>query len=203
MSSDRETDAGWKTWPNVVTVVRLALLPVFAWILFRTEHRAIAAWLLAFLGVTDWIDGFLARRLHQVSNLGKVIDPVADRLLVITGLLSVAAAAGVPWWFAIVTLAREVIVSALTLVLVALGAARIDVLWWGKVSTFLLMMSYPLFLLTTNPHHAPLLGWQVALRGVTWVVGTLGLALSWGVLVGYVGPGREALRVGRAGRKIL
>jgi len=127
------------TWPNVVTILRLALLPVFLWLLFSTDHRAIAAWLLAFLGATDWIDGFLARRLHQVSKVGKILDPVADRLLVVVGLVAVAAAAGVPWWFALCTLAREILVSLLTLVLAALGAARIDVLWWGKVSTLSLI----------------------------------------------------------------
>jgi len=97
----------------------------------------------------------VARRWHQVSNVGKILDPVADRVLVISGLLAVAAAAGVPWWFALTTLTRELIVSILTLVLASLGAARIDVLWWGKVSTFALMTSFPLFLLTTiliTPH---------------------------------------------------
>ena len=154
MSSVETADAGWLTWPNLITVIRLALLPLFFWLLFDTNHRAIAAWLLATLGATDWIDGFLARRLHQVSNVGKILDPVADRMLVISGLLCVAAAAGVPWWFALTTLARELIVSIMTLVLAAFGAARIDVLWWGKVSTFALMTTFPLFLLTTNPHHA-------------------------------------------------
>jgi len=196
-------DAGWRTWPNLVTVVRLALLPVFMWLLFTTDHRAESAWLLAFLGATDWIDGFLARRLHQVSEVGKVIDPVADRILVIAGLLSVAAAGGVPWWFALVTLARELIVSILTVVLAALGAARIDVLWWGKVSTFALMTTFPLFLLTTNPHHAALEGWQHVVRDACWVIGLLGLTLSWIVLFGYVRPALDALRAGRQGRRIL
>ena len=203
MSADDQGEAGWLTWPNLVTLVRLALLPVFVWILFSTDHRAVAAWLLASLGATDWIDGHLARRLHQVSNVGKVIDPVADRLLVIVGLLSVAAAAGVPWWFALFTLARELIVSLLTLLLAALGAARIDVLWWGKVSTFALMTTYPLFLLTTNPHHAALVAWQNWTRDGTWVIGLLGLALSWLVLLGYVRPALRALRSGRRGRQIL
>ena len=202
MSDDASTDAV-RTWPNLVTVVRLAFIPLFVWLLFDTYHRAFAAWLLATLGATDWIDGFLARRLHQVSNLGKILDPVADRILVITGLLCVAAAAGVPWWFALVTLARELIVSILTLVLAALGAARIDVLWWGKVSTFTLMTSYPLFLLTTNPHHAALTSWQQPIRDCTWVIAILGLTLSWIVLAGYVKPALRALRTGRQARQIL
>lgn len=202
MSSDSK-DAGWLTWANAITVVRLALLPVFLWLLFSTDHRAMAAWLLGFLGATDWIDGFVARRLHQVSSVGKVIDPVADRLLVMVGLLAVAAAAGVPWWFALATLVRELVVSLLTLVLAALGAARIDVLWWGKVSTFALMTTFPLFLLTTNPHHAPLETWQRLTRDCTWVIGVMGLALAWMVLFGYVKPALAALRTGRQGRRIL
>lgn len=203
MGNEVDGDAGWLTWPNAVTVIRLALMPVFVWLLFSTDHRADAAWLLAFLGVTDWIDGVLARRLHQVSNVGKIIDPVADRLLVIIGLLSVAAAGGVPWWFALCTLAREIIVAVLTLVLAALGATRIDVLWWGKVSTFALMTTFPLFLLTTNPHHAALATWQRLARDGCWVIGVAGLALSWAVLFGYVRPALAALRAGRQGRRIL
>ena len=94
MSADEVADAGPWTWPNLVTIVRLLLLPVFLWLLFSTGHRALAAWLLAALGATDWLDGYLARRLDQVSNVGKVLDPVADRLLVMVGLLAVAGAFG-------------------------------------------------------------------------------------------------------------
>src|SRR5665213_1241657 len=198
-----EGDAGWFTWPNAITLLRLALLPVFFWLLFATNHRAVAAWLLASLGATDWIDGFVARRWHQVSNVGKILDPTADRILVIGGLIAVAAASGVPWWFALTTLARELIVSVLTLVLAALGAARINVLWWGKVSTFALMTSFPLFLLTTNPHHASLQPWQHDARDACWVIGMMGLTLSWLVLIGYVRPALAALRTGRQARRIL
>ena len=85
MSDATVEDAGWRTWPNLVTAVRLAFLPVFFWLVFATDHWAMAAWLLGVLGATDWIDGYLARRLHQVSSIGKVLDPVADRILVISG----------------------------------------------------------------------------------------------------------------------
>ena len=203
MSPDEASDAGWLTWPNLISVIRLAFLPLFFWLLFGTNHRAIAAWLLATLGATDWIDGFVARRWHQVSNVGKVLDPVADRLLVISALLAVAAAGGVPWWFASATLTRELIVSLLTVVLASLGAARIDVLWWGKVSTFALMTTFPLFLLTTNPHHGALLPWQHDVRDVCWVLGITGLTISWIVLIGYVKPALNALRTGRRARRIL
>ncbi len=200
MSAGEGIDAGWRTWANAITLARLALLPVFFWLVFETNHRAVAAWLLGALGATDWVDGYVARRTHQVSNVGKVLDPTADRLLVVGGLVAVAAVGAVPWWFALLTLAREVIVSGLTLLLAAFGAARIDVLWWGKVSTFALMTAYPLFLLTSNPHHAPLAAWQRDAREVCWVIGIAGLTLAWAVLFGYVGPARRALRAGRAAR---
>lgn len=195
-------DAGWATWPNLVTLIRFSAIPVYIWLLVSTRHWAIAAWLLAAIGATDWIDGFLARRLHQTSNIGKIIDPTADRILVMTSVISVAAFSAVPWWFSIATLSREVIVSLVTVTLAALGAARIDVLWWGKVSTFALMTCYPLFLLTTNPHHVVREHWQNAVRGVTWGIGIFGLTLAWVVLAGYVKPALEALRTGRAGRAL-
>ncbi len=203
MSDIEDVDAGWLTWPNAITLVRLALLPVFFWLLVSTNHRAIAAWLLATLGATDWIDGFVARRFHQVSNIGKILDPSADRILLIGGLLGVAHVGAVQWWFAILALIREVLVSSVTLALAALGAARINVLWWGKASTFALMVAFPLFLLTSNPHHAALQPWQHDVRIATWIIGIMGLAVSWMVLAGYVKPALNALRVGRSARRIL
>jgi len=203
VSESESVSQGWLTWANAITMARLALLPVFFWLVFGTNHRAVAAWLLASLGATDWIDGFVARRFHQVSNVGKVLDPTADRVLVIGGLLAVAIVGAVPWWFAIATLVRELIVSVLTLILAALGAARINVLWWGKVSTFALMTAYPVFLLTSNPHHAALQAWQHDARDACWVIGVAGLSLAWLVLFGYVGPALRALRTGRQARRIL
>lgn len=192
----------WATWPNLVTAIRLALIPLYVVLAVATNHWALAAWLLASLGATDWIDGYLARRLAQVSDVGKIIDPVADRLLVMSGVVSIAVVGAVPWWFAALTLAREVVVSAMTLTLAALGAARIDVLWWGKVSTFALMVAYPLFLLTSNPHGAPRSHWQILLRDVDWAIGGAGLLIAWVVLAGYVRPAVDALRTGRAARQL-
>src|SRR4029450_629077 len=88
------------TLPNLVTVVRLSCLPVFLWLLFGLEDRAAAAWLLAALGATDWVDGYLARHLHQESELGKVLDPVADRLLFLAGAGGILAGGSVAWWVA-------------------------------------------------------------------------------------------------------
>ena len=96
------------TVPNLITLVRLACIPVFIWLLFGAHRQTAAAILLACLGATDWIDGFVARRFRQVSTLGKVLDPVADRVLVATAVITIIIHGAVPLWFGLVTLAREV-----------------------------------------------------------------------------------------------
>jgi len=200
VTNAEETDAGIWTWANLVTLIRLCALPVFLQLLFTTGHRAIAAWLLGAIAITDWVDGYLARRLNQVSTLGKIIDPTADRILVMTGLIAVSIAHGVPWWFSICVLVREVIVSLLTVLLALLGAARINVLKIGKVSTFLLMATFPLFLISTN-NELPSNGWQSLLKAAVWALGAVGLVLSYIVLFSYIRPALEALRTGRQGRR--
>ena len=185
------------TWPNAVTVVRLALIPVYVWILFETTHQLTAGLLLGALGITDWIDGYLARRLHQVTTLGKILDPVADRALVFTAVITIAIYGAVPWWFAIATLAREVVVTVAVLTLASLGAARIDVVWLGKAGTFGLMTAYPWLLMAHGPAT-----WQSVLYDIAWPIGWIGLLLAWSATFAYVGPARTALANGRAGRAL-
>lgn len=185
------------TWPNAVTVLRLAAIPLYVWILFTTSHQLAAGLLLGALGASDWVDGFLARRYHQVTTLGKVLDPIADRALVLTAVVTVAVYGAVPWWFAIATLAREVLVSAAVLLLAALGAARIDVVWLGKAGTFGLMCAYPWLLMAHGPST-----WQLALRDAAWVAGGVGLALAWIAAFAYVRPARAAFANGREGRAL-
>ena len=180
------------TVPNVVTFFRLACIPLYVWLLFGATNQVGAALLLAVLGATDWIDGYIARRFHQVSTLGKVLDPVADRLLVVTAVITITIHGAVPVWFGLATLAREVVVSGAVLLLASLGAARIDVLWVGKAGTFALMVAYPLFLVSDGTA-----GWEAVLRAVAWIVGLVGLVLAWVAAGSYVGPARQALADGR------
>ena len=192
---DGQAEAGLnRVWtvPNVVTFFRLACIPIYVWLLFGAKNQVGAALLLAVLGATDWIDGYIARRFHQVSTLGKVLDPVADRLLVVTAVITITIHGAVPVWFGVATLAREVVVSGAVLLLASLGAARIDVLWVGKAGTFALMTAYPLFLVSDGTA-----GWQEALRAVAWTIGLVGLVLAWIAAGSYVGPARQALADGR------
>jgi cardiolipin synthase len=183
------------TLPNLITIVRLACLPLFLWLLFGAEDRAAAAWLLAALGATDWVDGYLARHMHQVSELGKVLDPVADRLLFFVGVGGIVIDGSVPLWFAAVVLLREALVGGATLVLAALGARRIDVTWFGKAGTFCLMIAFPLFLAGNSD-----LSWADAAEVLAWLVGIPGLVLSLYSAVLYVPLARRALAEGRADR---
>ena len=183
------------TLPNVITLVRLACLPVFLWLLFGAEDRAAAAWLLAALGVTDWVDGYLARHMHQESELGKVLDPVADRLLFFVGAGGILIDGSVPTWFAVIVLVRETLVGGATLLLAALGARRIDVTWFGKAGTFGLMMAFPLFLASHSD-----LSWADTAGVLAWLTGIPGLVLSLYAAVLYVPMARQALAEGRAER---
>ncbi len=181
------------TLPNVITLARLACLPVFLWLLFGKEDRAAAAALLAVLGITDWVDGYLARHLGQVSELGKILDPVADRLLFLVGAGGILIDGSVPTWFAVIVLVRETLVGGATVVLAALGARRIDVTWFGKAGTFGLMIAFPLFLASHSD-----LSWADAAGVLAWVAGIPGLALSLYAAALYVPIARRALREGRS-----
>jgi cardiolipin synthase len=182
------------TVPNVITLIRLCLLPVFLWLLFAKDNRAAAAGLLAVLGATDFLDGYIARHFNQVSELGKVLDPVADRLLFFVGAGGILIDGSVPVWFAVAVLIREGLVSAATLGLAAVGARRIDVTWYGKAGAFCLMIAFPLFLASEST-----LGWADQARTVAWITGLLGLVLSWWSAVLYVPLARDALHEARAG----
>jgi cardiolipin synthase len=185
------------TVPNAITLVRLACIPLFVWLLFGAHRQTAAALLLGALGATDWIDGFVARRYNQVSTVGKVLDPVADRVLVLTAVSSIIVHGAVPLWFGLATIAREVVVSGAVLLLASLGAARIDVLWVGKAGTFALMFAYPAFLLGDGTA-----GWQEPVRVVAWVTGITGLALAWVAAASYVPVARRALAQGRPARTV-
>lgn len=185
------------TLPNLITIVRLSCLPVFLWLLFARDNRAAAAWLLAALGITDWVDGYLARHMHQVSELGKILDPVADRLLFIVGAGGILADGSVPVWFAVVVLVREILVGGATLALAAMGARRIDVTWFGKAGTFCLMIAFPLFLASHST-----LGWADTAGVLAWLAGIPGLVLSIYAAILYVPLARRALAEGRADRDV-
>jgi cardiolipin synthase len=183
------------TIPNVISLVRLLCLPVFLYLLFGRDNRAAAAVLLGVLGATDWIDGYIARRYHQVSAVGKILDPVADRLLFFVGVGGILVDGSVPTWFAVMVLVREAVVGGTTIVLAAMGARRVDVTWWGKAGTFGLMFAFPMFLASEST-----IGWADTAGVLAWLSGIPGLVLSYVSWAMYLPLGLKALADGRADR---
>jgi len=184
------------TIPNLLSVVRLLCAPLFLWLLFDRHDRLGAALLLGGLGLTDWVDGYVARHFHQVSTVGKVLDPTADRVLLAVGVIAIVVDGSVPLPIAIITLVREAVVAVAVVVLAALGARRIDVQWAGKAGTFGLMVAFPLFLMSHDR--------QFSLRHVAgalaWVSVIPALIFAWYAAITYVPMARKALKEGRAGR---
>jgi cardiolipin synthase len=183
------------TVPNVISFVRLCCIPLFLYLLFGRDNRAAAASLLAVLGATDWVDGYVARHFHQVTTLGKVLDPVADRLLLAVGVIAILIDGSVPAWIAWAVIIRETAVSIGVLVLAAMGAKRIDVTWVGKAGTFGLMVAFPLFL---GSHST--ISWADFAGVCAWLAAIPGLCLSYYAAFTYIPLGRAALAEGRAAR---
>ncbi len=184
--------------PNAFTLIRLLLLPVFLWVLFGLDNRAAAALMLGALGATDWVDGYLARRLGQVSEFGKVFDPTVDRLLFLVATTAIVIDGSIPLWFAVAVLAREVLVGLMmAIATLVYKMPRIDVTYWGKLATFLLMFAVPGFLMG-NSDFAGARAFEIA----AWVVGIPGLILSYWTAIAYIPQVRSAIASGDAARSV-
>lgn len=183
------------TLPNAVTVVRIGCIPVFVWLLTRHDRSGwlAAAVLLAVLGVTDGVDGWLARHLGQVSTLGKVLDPVADRLLLGVAAVSTIVVGAIPVWVAVVALVREALVALGFLAVAVAGGRRMDVQWAGKAGTFGLMCALPLFLAGHST-----VSWHRAAEILAWVAVIPALALGWYAAATYLPRARRVVAEARA-----
>jgi cardiolipin synthase (CMP-forming) len=186
------------TIPNVISLVRLACVPLFLWLVWGADEPVAAAWLLAFCGATDWVDGYIARHFAQGSELGKILDPAADRALLIAGavVLLTEDVPGAVKVIVVIVLVREVLVGAVTIALAIAGARRIDVIWAGKAGTFAIMFALPMFLLAAHVDGA----WYWVLQVGAWGCAIGGLALGWYAAARYVPAAREAVAEGRAAR---
>jgi len=190
-------DRGLWTVSNAITLARLLCVPLFLWLLLGADEPVWAGILLAVLGATDWVDGYIARHFDQGSEIGKVLDPVADRVMLIVAAFALIVDGAVPVWVGVLVLAREAIVAGATLALAAAGARRIDVQWVGKAGTLAVMFALPLFLLldALGPSWIRDLVWVA-----TWSFTIGGLALSYYAAAKYVPIAARARREGRAAR---
>jgi len=175
------------TIPNLVSFIRLLGVGVFWWALLVQDDVGLSAWLIFAIGWTDWIDGYLARKLNQVSELGKILDPVADRLMIVSAVFGGLIVGVVPLLIGVPLLLREVIMAFLTLRLAARGGGTLPVRRWGKLATFSLYGAIPAFYLSA----AGFLETVMLLLG--WVFGVIGLVLYYLVMFQYIGDSRIRL----------
>lgn len=182
------------TVPNLISLLRLLLVPVVAVLILEDELVA-AFVILIGAGLTDWLDGVIARRFRQTSKLGRFLDPSADRLFIFVTVLGLAYQEIIPWWLVIAIAAREAAVGACLPVLFRLGYPGFPVHVAGKAGTFALMYAFPLLLLA----HV-----EGALGTVAWVVGWAaalwGVYLYWAAAIIYLNQFRQVLTLARSRR---
>lgn len=185
VSTGAEMSSRVLTVPNMISLVRLALVPVFA-VLIVVGEDGWALLVLAVSGVSDWLDGVLARRLNQVTRLGQMLDPFADRLFIFVTLIGLAWREVVPVWLVVAIVARDVLLALTVPVLARLGYGTLNVTLVGKVATFALLYAFPLLLLAEVP------GWIGAVAHVVgWAFTWWGVGLYWLAGLQYVAQVRR------------
>lgn len=167
------------TIPNLLSVVRLLLVPVFLWLVLGPKQDEWALLVLVFSGITDYLDGKLARRFNQTSALGAILDPVADRLFILAVVVGLWMRDIIPWWLMLVLPLRDVFLFSLVPFLRTRGYSSLPVHFLGKAATAALLYALPLLLLGdgvgTVANLAEVFGWAFAFWGVGlyWWAGIL------------------------------
>jgi len=166
------------TLPNALSVLRLVGVPVFVWAILAHQD-AIALVTLTLSGVTDYLDGKIARRYGLVSRIGEVLDPLADRLYIATTLFGLAWRDIIPWWLVAVLVSREIVLAAVLWRIRRYGQTGLPVHFIGKAATFNLLYAFPFLLLgqgdSTFSHWALPIGWAFAWWGTVlyWIAGIM------------------------------
>ena len=167
------------TIPNVISFIRLLGVPLFLYLLLGPHHDVAAVIVLAIGGTTDWVDGFVARRMNSVSRLGELLDPFADRLYILATLIGFTVRGVVPYWLTGALLLRELVLAIALLVLRRNGYGPPPVHYVGKTGTFVLLAAFPVILLAravpSIDGWAGPLGWGLAwwALGLYWAAGVL------------------------------
>jgi cardiolipin synthase len=177
------------TIPNILSFLRLLGVPVFFWLIVGPEEDGWALLLLIASSFTDWLDGKIARATGQITRLGQLLDPIADRLYIIAALIAFGIRGIVPWWLLGLLLARDVVMSIVMLLLKRHGIIGLPVHFLGKAATFFLLLAFPLLLLGQFDGFVgdagEVLGWAY----LVW-----GTALYWYAAGLYIEQTRRILR---------
>nr|WP_244317264.1 CDP-alcohol phosphatidyltransferase family protein [Micromonospora terminaliae] len=183
------------TVPNLISFVRLVGVPLFLYLFLVVKADVAAVVVLAVGGTSDWVDGWIARRLHQVSRLGELLDPLADRLYILATLLAFTAREVVPWQFTAALLARELLLLGSLGVLRRYGYGPPPVHYVGKTATFLLLAAFPILLLASAAESV-----ATAAGAIGWGLAWWGLVLYWVAGAMYVVQASRLVRAMRARR---
>ena len=173
------------TLANAISVIRLMAIPVFLWLVI--EDRLLPAFVLLVVAVlTDFVDGMIARRMNEITQLGQFLDPFADRLFIAATVIALAIQDVVPWWFVIAVMLRDALLGAGGLVMSRYGAGTLPVKWWGKVATFGLLFVLPLFLLSVMVSEYFSASVGGVLMMVAWPIAVIAVVLYWVVGFSYL-----------------
>ena len=176
------------TIPNALSFVRLLLIPVFLWLVLVEQADLAAVAVLAVSGITDWADGVIARRTGQMTRLGRLLDPLVDRLTIAATLIGLALRDLVPWWLVALLAAREALLLALVPALRRRGLVALPVHYLGKAATFALYWGFPFVLVGAGSA-----AWEQVLGALGWAFVIWGTALYWYAAVLYVDQARRVL----------
>lgn len=179
------------TIPNAISLVRLLGVPVFVWLILVPQADILAFVLLTLAGVSDWVDGYLARRLNQHSKVGMLLDPLADRLYIIATICALAIRGIIPWWLVAVIILRDLLLLLLLPALRRSGRVALPVTYVGKSGTFALLWGFPLLLLSGI--EGPV---GQVLGAAGWAFALWGTALYWWAGVRYL---QDTLLIARSG----
>jgi cardiolipin synthase len=183
------------TVPNAISGLRLAMVPLFVYLVVRHwDVWAIAV--MAASGVTDWLDGAAARKMNQYSRLGRLLDPAADRLFILSTMFLLGWREIIPWWLVAILAAREAVGGGALLLLKLKGINPPQVVFVGKAATLALMYAFPLLLLAEQSSWVKDAAWVVG-----WAFALWGLFLYWVALGAYLIETYRALRWLRARRR--
>ncbi|MBB5874046.1 cardiolipin synthase [Allocatelliglobosispora scoriae] len=181
------------TIPNAISFLRLLGVPLFLYLFLVSDELGWAVVVLAVGGTTDWVDGFLARRLGQVSRLGELMDPLADRLYTLATLLAFTIGGVVPWIFTAALLARDVVMIGCVAVVKRKGFGTLPVHYLGKAATAQLLLAFPVLLLSAAAEGS-VAAWAHA---IGWGLAWWGLVFYWISAIFYLAQAAGLIRASR------
>jgi cardiolipin synthase len=184
------TDPGDRvlTVPNAISVARLAGVPVFLWLVLGPHADWWAVGLLIVAGLSDWLDGKLARAWNQQSRLGQVLDPAADRLYIAATLAGLAVRGIIGWWLVAILVSRELVLGVALLALRRHSYGPLQVSFLGKAATLCLLYAFPLLFLGDHGGAAALIA-----RVTGWAFAIWGTALYWWAAALYLTQARQVI----------